>query len=90
MTIFSRFSFWRSLYNRYIDNVHPKESIVDRVCSLNDHNDSLRDHIRFLEKVSLFVSFFCLYFLYFIEKSFFFRSFLFNAFLSFFALDRDF
>ena len=46
-----RFRFWRSLYNRYINNVHPKESIVDQVCSLNDHNDSLRDHIRFLEKV---------------------------------------
>lgn len=53
-TIFPVFRFWRSLYNRYIDNVHPKESIVDRVCSLNDHNDSLRDHIRFLEKVNHF------------------------------------
>ncbi|XP_066935132.1 myotubularin-related protein 6-like [Clytia hemisphaerica] len=45
-----QFRFWRSLYNRYVDKVHPRESIADRICSLNDHNDSLRDHIRFLEK----------------------------------------
>ncbi|XP_057314336.1 myotubularin-related protein 6-like [Hydractinia symbiolongicarpus] len=42
--------FWRSLYNRYINNVHPRQSVPDYVCSLNDHNDSLRDHIRYLEK----------------------------------------
>lgn len=45
-----QFRFWRSLYNRYIDNVHPRESIADRICALNDHNDSLKDHIRLLEK----------------------------------------
>jgi len=46
----NRFKFWRSLYNRYNDEVHPRESIADYVCSLNDHNDSLRDHIKYLEK----------------------------------------
>ncbi|XP_002164142.1 myotubularin-related protein 6 [Hydra vulgaris] len=44
------FKFWRSLYNRYKNDVHPRESIADYVCSLNDHNDSLKDHIRYIQK----------------------------------------
>ncbi|XP_078370553.1 phosphatidylinositol-3,5-bisphosphate 3-phosphatase MTMR6-like isoform X2 [Oculina patagonica] len=40
--------FWRSMYNRYDNDVHPRETVLDAVSSIIDHNDSLQDHIKFL------------------------------------------
>lgn len=40
--------FWRSMYNRYDNDVHPRETVLDALSSIIDHNDSLQDHIKFL------------------------------------------
>ena len=45
------FRFWRGLYARFDNDIHPRESIADHVCALNDQNESLQDHIRLLSKV---------------------------------------
>ena len=48
--------FWRSMYNRYDNDVHPRETVLDALSSIIDHNDSLQDHIKFLSSVSTFRS----------------------------------
>lgn len=40
--------FWRSMYNRFENDVHPRETVLDALSSIIDHNDSLQDHIKFL------------------------------------------
>ncbi|XP_073252386.1 phosphatidylinositol-3,5-bisphosphate 3-phosphatase MTMR6-like [Porites lutea] len=40
--------FWRSMYNRYDNDLHPRETVLDSLSSIIDHNDSLQDHIKFL------------------------------------------
>ena len=47
------FRFWRSMYNRYDNDVHPRETVLDALSSIIDHNDSLQDHIKFLSSVSI-------------------------------------
>lgn len=42
------------MYNRYDNDVHPRETVLDAVSSIIDHNDSLQDHIKFLSSVSMF------------------------------------
>ena len=46
--------FWRSMYNRYDNDLHPRETVLDSLSSIIDHNDSLQDHIKFLSSVSMF------------------------------------
>ncbi|XP_038063077.1 myotubularin-related protein 8-like [Patiria miniata] len=47
------FRFWRGMYNRYDNGVHPREPIADILNAMKDHTSSLTDHVRFLEnKVS--------------------------------------
>ena len=41
------------MYNRYDNDVHPRETVLDAVSSIIDHNDSLQDHIKFLSSVSM-------------------------------------
>ncbi|XP_065059057.1 myotubularin-related protein 6-like [Rhopilema esculentum] len=42
--------FWRGLYARFDNDIHPRESITDHICAIDDQNKSLEDHIRLLEK----------------------------------------
>ncbi|XP_031549865.1 myotubularin-related protein 6-like [Actinia tenebrosa] len=42
--------FWRAMYNRFDNDIHPRESLMDSLSSIIDHNDSLQDHIKLLEK----------------------------------------
>ncbi|XP_078601978.1 phosphatidylinositol-3,5-bisphosphate 3-phosphatase MTMR6-like isoform X1 [Branchiostoma floridae x Branchiostoma japonicum] len=44
------FKFWRGMYNRYENGVHPRESVTDTVSAMKDHSASLEDHVRLLEK----------------------------------------
>ena len=39
------------MYNRYDNDVHPRETVLDSLSSILDHNDSLQDHIKFLSSV---------------------------------------
>ena len=41
------------MYNRYDNDIHPRETVLDSLSSLIDHNDSLQDHIKFLSSVSI-------------------------------------
>ena len=41
------------MYNRYDNDVHPRETVLDALSSIIDHNDSLQDHIKFLSSVSM-------------------------------------
>ena len=41
------------MYNRYDNDVHPRETVLDSLSSILDHNDSLQDHIKFLSSVSI-------------------------------------
>ena len=43
------------MYNRYDNDVHPRETVLDALSSIIDHNDSLQDHIKFLSSVSIFL-----------------------------------
>lgn len=45
------------MYNRYDNDVHPRETLVDSLSSIIDHNDSLRDHIKLLNKVNRITTF---------------------------------
>lgn len=45
--------FWRGLYCRYESGIHPRESILDTVCSIKDHTSSLESHKKLVEKVNL-------------------------------------
>ncbi|EDO34710.1 predicted protein [Nematostella vectensis] len=42
--------FWRAMYNRYDNEVHPRETLLDSTSSIIDHNDSLQDHVKLLAK----------------------------------------
>ena len=42
------------MYNRYDNDLHPRETVLDSLSSIIDHNDSLQDHIKFLSSVSMF------------------------------------
>ena len=46
------FRFWRGMYNRYDNGVHPREPIADILNAMKDHSSSLSDHVKFLEDVS--------------------------------------
>jgi len=46
-----RVRFWRSMYCRFESGVHPRENVVDIVCTLKDHIESLDDHRQLLETV---------------------------------------
>ncbi|XP_071787047.1 phosphatidylinositol-3,5-bisphosphate 3-phosphatase MTMR8-like [Asterias amurensis] len=43
------FRFWRGMYNRYDNGVHPREPIADILNAMKDHSSSLSDHVKFLE-----------------------------------------
>lgn len=51
--------FWRSMYNRYDNDIHPRETVLDSLSSLIDHNDSLQDHIKFLSSRIEMMKAFC-------------------------------
>ena len=40
------------MYNRYENNMHPKETVTDSITTLVDQNDSIQDHISLLTKVN--------------------------------------
>ncbi|XKL64032.1 hypothetical protein PGB90_004118 [Kerria lacca] len=44
------FRFWKGLYCRFENGVHPREKIDEIVLAMTDHNNSLEDHINFLQK----------------------------------------
>ena len=48
--------FWRGMYNRYENGVHPREPIMDILSAMKDHSSSLDDHVQYLESVSIFLS----------------------------------
>jgi myotubularin-related protein 6/7/8 len=48
------YRFWRAMYCRFENGIHPRDNIVDVVCMLKDHIESLQDHKQHLEKVVLF------------------------------------
>jgi len=43
--------FWRTMYCRFESGIHPRENVVDIVCTLKDHIESLDDHRSLLEMV---------------------------------------
>ncbi|XP_064607612.1 myotubularin-related protein 8-like isoform X2 [Liolophura sinensis] len=44
------FQFWRGMYNRFENGVHPRENIMDILSAAKDHSSSLDDHVNLLEK----------------------------------------
>ncbi|XP_077983643.1 phosphatidylinositol-3,5-bisphosphate 3-phosphatase MTMR6-like [Glandiceps talaboti] len=44
------FKFWRGMYNRFDNGIHPRESLQDVLSAMKDHSTSLEDHVTFLEK----------------------------------------
>ncbi|KAK7096994.1 hypothetical protein V1264_004036 [Littorina saxatilis] len=42
--------FWRGMYNRFENGIHPRENIVDVLSTARDHSASLEDHVHLLEK----------------------------------------
>ncbi|XP_023237155.1 myotubularin-related protein 7-like isoform X1 [Centruroides sculpturatus] len=42
--------FWRGMYNRFENGVHPREPLSDMLVATKDHITSLEDHIQFLQK----------------------------------------
>ncbi|XP_071846266.1 phosphatidylinositol-3,5-bisphosphate 3-phosphatase MTMR8-like [Apostichopus japonicus] len=44
-----RIKFWRGMYNRYENGVHPREPVSEVLCAVKDHTVSLKDNIVFLE-----------------------------------------
>ncbi|XP_076467720.1 phosphatidylinositol-3,5-bisphosphate 3-phosphatase MTMR8-like isoform X2 [Babylonia areolata] len=42
--------FWRGMYNRFENGIHPRENIVDILSTARDHSASLEDHVQLLEK----------------------------------------
>ncbi|XP_054707043.1 myotubularin-related protein 6-like [Uloborus diversus] len=42
--------FWRGMYNRFEDGVHPREPLGDMLVAAKDHISSLEDHALFLQK----------------------------------------
>ncbi|XP_072040916.1 phosphatidylinositol-3,5-bisphosphate 3-phosphatase MTMR8-like isoform X2 [Amphiura filiformis] len=43
------FRFWRGMYNRYENGVHPREPLMDILSAMKDHSSSLDDHVQYLE-----------------------------------------
>jgi glucuronate isomerase len=39
------------MYCRFDNGIHPRDNVVDVVCTLKDHIESLEDHKQLLEKV---------------------------------------
>ncbi|XP_077861833.1 phosphatidylinositol-3,5-bisphosphate 3-phosphatase MTMR6-like [Saccoglossus kowalevskii] len=44
------FKFWRGMYNRFENGIHPRESLPDVLSAMKDHTTSLEDHVTYLEK----------------------------------------
>ncbi|ESO88450.1 hypothetical protein LOTGIDRAFT_125960 [Lottia gigantea] len=44
------FKFWRGLYNRFENGIHPREPVMDILSANKDHSNSLEDHVALLEK----------------------------------------
>ena len=44
--------FWRGLYNRFENGVHPREPLGDLLAATLEHSQSLEDNAEFLTKVS--------------------------------------
>lgn len=42
--------FWRGMYNRFENGIHPRENVLDIVSAVKDHTASLEDHAKLLEK----------------------------------------
>ncbi|KAL3880470.1 hypothetical protein ACJMK2_032706 [Sinanodonta woodiana] len=42
--------FWKGMYNRFENGIHPRDQISDILSAAKDHSASLEDHIRLLEK----------------------------------------
>ncbi|KAL1459046.1 hypothetical protein WDU94_011058 [Cyamophila willieti] len=42
--------FWRGMYCRFENGVHPKENLADVLLATRDHSSSLDDHVKFLQK----------------------------------------
>lgn len=42
--------FWRGMYNRFENGVHPREPLGDLLVATRDHIYSLEDHVQLLEK----------------------------------------
>uniref|UniRef100_A0A1B6DT04 phosphatidylinositol-3,5-bisphosphate 3-phosphatase n=1 Tax=Clastoptera arizonana TaxID=38151 RepID=A0A1B6DT04_9HEMI len=42
--------FWRGMYCRFENGIHPRENLNDLILSTCDHSSSLEDHIKFLQK----------------------------------------
>uniref|UniRef100_A0A8D8QWN0 Phosphatidylinositol-3,5-bisphosphate 3-phosphatase n=1 Tax=Cacopsylla melanoneura TaxID=428564 RepID=A0A8D8QWN0_9HEMI len=42
--------FWRGMYCRFENGVHPKENLADVLLATRDHTSSLDDHVKFLQK----------------------------------------
>lgn len=42
--------FWRGMYMRFESWVHPRETVVDRLCVMKDQSSSLEDHLKFVTK----------------------------------------
>lgn len=42
--------FWRGMYNRFENGVHPREPLSDMLVAAKDHISSLEDHIMFMQK----------------------------------------
>ncbi|XP_076315839.1 myotubularin related protein 6 [Tachypleus tridentatus] len=50
------FRFWRGMYNRFENGVHPREPLGDLLLATKDHISSLEDHVILLHKVMIFVT----------------------------------
>ncbi|XP_041360030.1 myotubularin-related protein 6-like isoform X2 [Gigantopelta aegis] len=44
------FRFWKGMYNRFENGIHPRENVLDILSAAKDHSSSLEDHVRLLEK----------------------------------------
>lgn len=42
--------FWRGMYNRFENGVHPREPLMDLLSATKDHSNSLEDHVLLLQK----------------------------------------
>ena len=42
------------MYNRFENGIHPRDQVSDILAAARDHSSSLEDHIRLLEKVSVY------------------------------------
>lgn len=43
--------FWRGMYNRFENGIHPRENIMDILATTVDHTLSMMEHIEQLEMV---------------------------------------